>query len=284
MSQLETGLEWAFVDPPFCDPEYPADHVSFRFENGSEPVFGHVWIAQGAARKGTVLIPPQTWGGDSLESVVPSLLRCGINAISFVPRGMWDRTQPTYTMYNAVDDVHALIAYVQSDDYDPQSAIGKFRARLDPERIALFGVSGGGANVGLAACAESTSVDHVVAVGPVNIDNRMTPEAARESYEMVGRPWFADAAIAALPQTLERLSAIRNAERLAKKHVFLIGPSHDADNPCELNHKPIAEALCAAGAAHLTEVILESDGGLFLTKRNALAKMLIEWLRREASF
>ncbi|WP_157005533.1 alpha/beta hydrolase family protein [Microbacterium trichothecenolyticum] len=247
--------------------------------NGHEPVFGHIWVAQGAERKGTVIIPPQTWGGDSLESVVIPLLHSGINAISFVPIGMWDRTQRTYTMFDAVDDVHALIDWVRSNDYDPNSPIGQFRRRLDPNRIALFGLSGGGGNVSLAACAESDHVHHVVAVRPQNMAHNLTVEATRASYEMVGRPWFADAGIAKLPDVAERLFVNNIADRLAPNHILIVSAQYEVEE----HHRPLVGWLRAAGAEHLDEVVWDTGSG-FITKRYALARLLIEWLREHAAF
>src|SRR4051794_37880570 len=168
-SHLEDDVAWAFEDPPFSDPDAPMGHTSFKFMNGSEPVFGHVWVAQGPARKGCVIMSPQTFGGDSLESVILPLLRCGINVLSFIPRGMWDRSQATYTMYSAVDDLHALIGYVRSNDYGPETPMANFRSRFDPDRIVLFGHSGGGGNVSFAACAESDYVNHAAATAPANM-------------------------------------------------------------------------------------------------------------------
>jgi hypothetical protein len=283
LSYIDNSLDMAFSDPPYIDAEYPFGHVSFRFMRGSEPVFGHIWVAQGAQRKGVVVIPPQTWGGDSIESAIYPLLRCGINAISFVPTGMWDRTQPTYTMNTAVDDVHALVDWIRSRDFDRETRIGSYRNRLDPERIALFGLSGGGGNVGFAACGESDHVHHAAAVVPTNMEHRFQIEPIKESYEMVGRPWFAEAAIEQYSETLERLSIIRNAQRLASKTLLIVSAYPDPENAVEFNHTPIVDALRVAGAKHLTDVIMAADHS-FMTKRNALAKLLIEWLRREASF
>lgn len=286
MSGAASDIDRAFEDFPTLDPEFPPGHISFKFLAGTDDVFGHAWVAPGESPKGTVLISPQTWGGDSLESVILPLLRCGINAITYVPRGMWDRSQPTYSMYSAVDDLHALIAFVRSRRF-AESAVGppmrNFRRRLDPDRIALFGLSGGGANVSFAACAESKHVHHAVAVAPANLDQGIHPDnfqSIRDVYEAVGRPWFADAAMAMYPEKVERLSIIKQAPRLAPKHLLLVGASSD---PLESRHLPLVKALRDAGCDHLTDVVLETDH-MFLSKRNALARLLISWLRSEASF
>lgn len=286
MIDLNRDMQWAFIDPPFYDPDFPADHISFKFASEGEAVYGHMWVAQGADRKGAVIISPQTWGGDCIETIIFPLLRCGINVVSFVPRGMWDRMQPAYTIYSAMDDLHALIEYVRSSGYEPETPLGKCRSRFDPDRIALFGISGGGGNVSFAACAESEYVHHAIAVAPANVDVQIHPDnfsVIRDSYEMVGRPRCADAMIEMYPDKVGRLSIIKQAERLAPKHLLLIGASHDSICPLDLCHKPMLNALRAAGAAHLTDLIFEADH-MFMTKRNALATVLISWLRHEASF
>ena len=158
MIDLNDLRELSFSDL-LDDPQFPPEHVSFGFSSAGEPVQGKAWIAGGGGKKGTVILSMQTFGGDSLESVIFPLLAYGINVISYVPRGLFDRQQK-YSMLSAVDDLLALIDYLRSDD--PDAALARFRDRLDPDRIALFGLSGGGGNVSMAACAESDAVQHAI--------------------------------------------------------------------------------------------------------------------------
>lgn len=290
MLDMPIESEWIFSDSPLLDPDYPAGHISFRFWNGADPVHGRVWVAPGADRKGCVIMSPQTWGGDCFESIIPPLLRAGINVLSYIPRGMWDRTQPAYTMYDTVDDLHALIEYVQSEDYEPVVTgpyPRNFRERFDHQKIALFGFDGGGSLVSLSAVAESSTVHNAIAVAVSNAEVQMVPDNfrfIREVYDTVGTPTFADAMIEMITSgKVDRVSAIKNAGRLASKNLLLIGASQDTDNPLDSCHRPVAKALRDAGARNLTDVVLEADHW-FMNKRNTVAKLVVDWLRREAAF
>ena len=67
------------------------------------------------------------------------------------------------------------------------------------------------------------------------------------------------------------------------QRLLLIGASHDMAAPVDVCHKPFVKALEKAGAEHLTEVIMETDH-LFMTKRIALARLVVAWLRSECGF
>src|SRR4051812_47348360 len=78
------------TDPPFGDPAFPAEHFVTHFLSRGSVVHTSMWIAQGSHLKATVIISPQAFGGDRLESVIIPLLSAGVNVLTFQPRGMWD--------------------------------------------------------------------------------------------------------------------------------------------------------------------------------------------------
>ena len=82
---------------------------------------------------------------------------------------------------------------------------------------------------------------------------------------------------------LDRMSPLVQAARLVGKNVLLVGALRDTVAPLEASHKPIAKAMRDAGVKGLDEVILDSDHA-FLTKRNALSRLTIEWLRQKCGF
>jgi hypothetical protein len=81
----------------------------------------------------------------------------------------------------------------------------------------------------------------------------------------------------------DRVSITARAGQLIAKPMLLIGASRDTTAPLELCHETIVEGLEAAGLRHLTAVVLEADHQ-FLTKRVALARLVVSWLRSECGF
>lgn len=154
-----------------------------------------------------------------------------------------------------------------------------------------MGLSGGGGNVSLAACAEDPLIQSVIAVAANSMAASGNPEAmaqARASFNRVkaftaGRIDVEGGLNAMTPEDLDRMSPIVQAPRLVEKNVLLVGASRDSVAPLETCHKPIAKAMRDAGMRALDEVILDSDH-TFLTKRIALAQLMIGWLRQRCGF
>ena len=62
-----------------------------------------------------VVICPQAFGGDRLESLVIPLLSSGISVMTYHPRGMWDGVHE-YTSISALDDACAAVDFLQNAD------------------------------------------------------------------------------------------------------------------------------------------------------------------------
>jgi len=278
------------MDPAFLDPEFPPAIVPFHFESKGTRVFGDFYLAQGEGKKGLVIVSTQMFGGESLDSVIHPLMMSGIHVIKYHPRGMWDN-KCEYSLWSAADDLNALIDFVRSCDEPGKKTPNGHTYRIDPDRIALFGLSGGGGNVSYAVCAERNDINYAIAVAPGNLEYQLTPEVLERSRpffgiakEMTGGRIDLEKSLAAMtPAESNRFNIIRLVPKLLSKHLMLIGASYDATSPVDVCHKPIARALKSAGAAHFTDVILESDHRL-LTKRIALARLMISWLKSEGNF
>lgn len=277
-------------DPCVLDPDFPPEQFVTHFISEGSPVHATVWIAQGQALKGTVILSPQWYGGDRLESVIIPLMTAGINVMTFHPRGMWDN-QHRYTLTGAVDDLLAAAAYVRS------TAAGDIRTpqgrswRTDPARIAVMGLSGGGGNVGIAACAEDPGIRSVIAIASNSMMAAPSPEAAeqarigleRTNRMSAGRIDVEGVLNSMTPADYDRMRPTVRAAHLVHRHVLLIGAHRDTVAPLETCHKPIARAMRDAGVRIFDEVILDCDHG-FLTKRIALSRLIIQWLRQRSSF
>ncbi|MEJ7926284.1 alpha/beta hydrolase [Sphingobium sp. AN641] len=282
-------IDSTISDPCVLDPDFPCEQFITHFISQGSVVHATVWIAQGKEAKGTLILSPQWYGGDRLESVIIPLMTAGINVMTFHPRGMWDN-QHRYTLTGAVDDLLAAADYVRSaSTSEIQTSQGR-AWRTDPSRIAVMGLSGGGGNVSLSACAEDPLIQSVIAVA----SNSMAPASpeATEQVQAINRRARAMSAgridvegvlQSMTPADYDRMRPTVRAVDLVDKNVLLVGAMRDTVAPLATSHRPIAQAMRDAGVRVFDEVILDTDHG-FLTRRIALARLTIQWLRQRCGF
>ena len=290
MFDERSGTDYAVVDPPFLDPEFPPQQFVTHFMSGGSAVHATIWIAQGEAPKGCVVLSPQVFGGDRLESLIIPLMASGIHVITFHPRGMWDGKH-TYSFPSAIEDVHAAVDFVRTSETERRRTPGGRTYRIDPDRIAVLGLSGGGGNVGWAACAENPHLKFGIAVAPGNFELHRTEEAqvagaesrAALTQATAGRIDMTAMLGRMTPAEFDRISLIKLAPAMLSKTLLLVGGSRDEVAPVEKAHKPIARAFREAGSTRFSDVILEADHS-FLQKRIALARLVISWLKTECGF
>ena len=274
-------------DPSICDPKFPAEHLVTHFISQESVVHASLWLAQGPHPKGTVVVSSQRFGGDRLESLFIPLMNAGLNVMTFHPRGMWDDSVE-YTSMTAIEDVHAAIEYLRSSDAVGKQALSGNGYRVDPTRIGVLGLSGGGGTVAYAACAENADISFAVAIAPSNHELLRGVTASDHRTELsdaiyketAGRVDMHKSLSLMRPEDTDRLSIIAQAAKLVDKKLLLVGAAQDTVSPIEQVHYPLTTALTEAGAKHLTSVILDTDH-MFLTKRVALAQLVVKWLRAE---
>lgn len=289
--------DYIMEDPCILDPDYPAYFFSTSFMSGGSPVQATMWVAQGPEAKGCVVISPQIYSGDNMESAVPALLSAGIHVLAFHPRGLFD-TQNLYTLGGAIDDIKAAVAWLSDNGGAHESGDDYGSAfTVDPNRIAVMGASGGGGCASFAAAAESPNINVAIALSPANIERHRGPDAAVEPEEAehmtrhfatvkkqtAGRIDLPELMQRTPQSDLDRLSIIRRAPELAAKSLLVIGGSWCRHAPIDLTHRPIVEALRQAGAKKLTDIILETNAQ-YLTKRIAVTRIIVSWLKNDCGF
>lgn len=280
-------VDHVVTDPAYLDLEYPPEHFMTHFMSQGSVVHAYMWIAQGRDPKGCVIICPQAFGGDRLESLIIPLLSSGISVMTYNPRGMWDGVHE-YTSISALDDACAAVEFLHRARLLGKTTKLGHDYRIDVDRIVCLGLSGGGGTVSLAACAALDSVRGAVGIAPSNHEpfRNATPEdVAHETLnwvkeETAGRVDTVPRVLAMTDADIDRTSVIHNVPKLLSKPVLLIGADRDTATPLATCHVPIAQAFREAKAQNFTEVIMETDH-LFLTKRIALARLVISWLRSE---
>lgn len=289
--------DYVTTDPCVRDPLYPPYFASTSFMSDGTAVQATIWVAQGKGAKGCVVISPQIYGGENVESAIPALQSAGIHVLTFHPRGMYDNRN-RYTIGGAVDDIHAAVAWLRSNGgvHEPYNGYGNF-CEIDTSRIALMGCSGGGGAASFAVAAEDPLVNFAIALAPSNPEllrggnvpgereraEELDQHFAKVKKATAGRIDLADILQQTSQSDLDRVSIIKRAPDLVSKTMLIISGSYCTFTPVDLNHRPIVDALRAAGAQRLTDIILETDA-LFISKRIALARIITTWLKKECGF
>jgi hypothetical protein len=290
MYDPKLGYDYTVIDTPFLDPDFPPEAFPTYFMSSGSVVHAHIWLAQGKEVKGCAILSPQAFGGDCLESLIHPLLASGIHVLTFHPRGMWD-DKHTYSFSNAIDDLHAAVEFLHSCVSDQRKTRNGKSYRIDLERIVPLGLSGGGGNVSYAVCAERNDLKFAIAIAPANIElfrDPKTREQAKDMFDSTKRMTAGridlEAWLAAMTDAdFDRMSILKQVPNLVAKTLLMISSSYDTTSPLDVAHKRFDKAFREAGATNFTGVILESDH-MFLTKRIALARVLISWLRSECGF
>lgn len=154
-----------------------------------------------------------------------------------------------------------------------------------------MGLSGGGGNVSLTACAEDAGIQSAIAVASNGMLAAPSPQFAemmrigleRTKAMTAGRIDVEGVLASMSPADYDRMRPTVRAADLVDRNILLIGASRDMVAPLETCHRPIAQAMRDAGVRVFDEVILDTDHG-FLTKRIALSRLTIEWLRQRSGF
>lgn len=279
------GTDYATQDNPYYDPEFAPIHFPHIFKSKGDVVQSFMWLADGPEPKGCVVICSQAFGGDALDSVIPTLLGAGIHVMRFHPRGMWDDRQD-YSFVGALEDLHSAVAHLTENGGQHMVPGGSRAYRIDPSRIAILGKSGGGGNVGWVAASENAAINSVVAVSPGEVkpglfgpDRLKMYASQKEATD--GRIDLLKWLRALTPADYERLDMRKAVPKLVDKRVMLIG-CNERDYLSNIHHPLVA--LMEQGEARNFEHVIMDCNSYFLTARIALARTIASFLKTKAGF
>lgn len=282
------GTDYADTDSAYYDPNYPPLHFPHIYMSQGKPIQSFMWLANGPEAKGCVILSPQRYGGDCLDSLIPALTGAGINVLRFNPRGMFDGGEYSFT--TALEDLHAAVAFLRENNgqhVTPPGVVYHPREfKIDLDKIAVLGKSGGGGMMGWIGTAENPGLSTAITVAPnVLVPLPFPPEAIKMFSDLkkstAGRIDLDNELKKLTPADYVRFDMHKAAKKLVGKNVLLIGQSnHEYVNDL---HIPLVNSMKDAGAKHFAQVILEGDD-YFLTARIAMTRLVISWLKSECGF
>ena len=267
------------MDLPVYDEEYPATMVEAPAELTSEGkrLNGIIYLAQGKGPHPTVLLLHGLPGNERNLDLGHALRRAGFNVVFFHYRGAWG-SEGEFLFANCLVDTKNVLQFLRGKD-------AREKYRVDSERIILVGHSLGGA-IAILVGSQDPDVRGVVSIAGANMalgtQYFYSPDK-REQYErglenmlplrLSSGKYFIDD----IYDNQEEYDNLRSASGLAANSILLIAGSRDEVLPVNLHHEPLVKALEEAGAADMTEIVLDADH-LFSNKRIALARTIIDWI------
>jgi hypothetical protein len=282
------GTDYATTDSALYDPDFPPIHFPHVFMSNGKPIQSFMWLANGREAKGCVILAPQRYGGDCLDSLVPALVGAGINVLRFNPRGMWDN-EHDYSLVTAIEDLHSAVAFLRKDGgrhTTPPGTTPLPRSFLiDTDRIAVLGKSGGGGGVGWIGAAENTGLNTVISVCPILLSPPIPDDYAKLFADLkestAGRIDLNSELERMSPADYDRLDMHKAASKLVDKNVLLIA----TPNRVHLKniHQPLIDTMQNLGAKKFSQAILGPDE-YFLTSRIMLTRLIVSWLKAECGF
>lgn len=277
------------TDPIKVDAEHPPFRELVKIESGGDQMNARLYVAQGSGPHPTVVLLHGYPGVTDLTYLAQVLQRAGYNALYPHYRGTWG-SGGSFSWSNALEDVQAALAFLRSQEARKQY-------RLDPDRIALAGHSLGGW-LALMTAAGEPAVGCVAGLMPGNFGHYArqvieSEEARAAAVAALGasiseasgpvRGTSGEALTAEVIQHVHAYDLLSHAEALSEQVLLLIGATQDQLVPLAENHEPLVRALRKAGADRLTEVVLDTDH-YFVTKKVAIARILLGWLRDECRY
>jgi dienelactone hydrolase len=270
------GFDPIAEDPP-PDPLHPAALLQLSFDSHGSRLNGVFYLAAGTGSHPTVLVLHGFPGYERNLDLAQTYRRAGWNALMFHYRGAWG-SEGDFSFGHVLEDVRAALAWVRSN-----AEI----YRADPDRIALVGHSMGGWASLMTASADSSLLGAASLAGwNIGAEASLLSADPRAQARLLGmfdesmgplRPSYPETLLDEMRQLGADWDVEQLAAKLADRALFVAAGSRDAEVPPARHHIPLVDALRAAGASRLTELVLDTDHA-FSDHRIALARATLDWL------
>ncbi len=263
--------------------EAPAFESPVEFISGDDTLRGTIDVVAGEGPHPTVILFNGFTGWATTPVFADILSSAGFNVV-FVPyRGTWG-SEGELSADNVLEDARATLEFVRSPEVQDAH-------RIDPDAIALWGISfGGWAALSLAAtepdvtCVASQVVANMGTYGKQWQASEQVRNAYAENFRRaeanlpIRFEESVDQVMATIISKSDDYDLVRQAPRFEGRKVLLFGAEDDEVNPFRFHYQPVATALSGADLAELT---LITAPGKHVDARPEWIEDLAGWLKED---
>jgi uncharacterized protein len=279
------GNHPATADPAVVHPAFPPAMRELSFTSGGSKLNGLMYVANGPGPHPTVVLLHGYAGNERNLDLAQAIRRAGVNVLYFNYRGTWG-SGGEFSVAHALQDIARAVELVRSEEW--ASAY-----RADPTRVALVGHSFGGF-LGAIATAENDDVACFAFLagpdlGAIGLQARQDQGARAGMVSALDRDMDAEGGpiqgnarrvVNEVVDRAEEWLLPARAPALATRPLLMVAGTRDEAVPKASHHDRVIAALREAGAARLTELVLDDDHA-FSAHRVELARRLVDWQRTE---
>lgn len=266
------------MDQPVPDSAHPPRLAELTFESAGSRLNGIFYIPGGLGPHPVIVLLHGNPGNERNLDLAQALRRAGYGVLFFNYRGSWG-SGGTFSRTHALEDVHAALAFVRSEQ-----AAARYGA--DSTRVVLLGHSMGGW-LALLTAAVDRRVRCVGALDFVNAGargqrlrvNPTADSATTAEYEWLtapGGPYRTEgggaALVAEIKSHAEEWNVLRFAPELRERGILLLAAANRTE------HDSLVAALRNVGARRLRAHAWRTDHS-FSDRRIALGREVVAWLR-----
>jgi pimeloyl-ACP methyl ester carboxylesterase len=259
--------------------------IPVTFVSQKSVIRGLFYKASGAGQFPTVILCHGFPGGNTdVLGLGVSLVKEGINALSFNYRGTWG-SEGLLTIPNSLEDVISAIHYIKSE-----TAVRTFN--IDTSNVTIIGYSYGGGMALLGSLSDTTirrvvdiaggDLSEVARTMQNNLDYKLSIEDLLEQgilssgfKSLNAKEMFTDVFM-----DMDKYNLVKHSESLSSKDILLIGGWNDQANAIEYHLLPLFRALQKYGAKQLEIEIFSSDHS-FKNVRDKLTQRIISWMKKD---
>lgn len=266
--------------------EQPTKPIPITFNSEGSKIHGIFYPANINKLAPTLILLHGSPGNDKEPlGLGTKMMQEGINALAFNYRGTW-ASEGFFSPKNSLQDVNSAAAFLLSPN-----TINEFS--IDTTNLFIAGYSYGG-NIALMGSLNNPSLKKVISIGGADLSEiarlikndesfrkyfENTIEERRLNSEMV-RSQSGKAMAEELLSAMDEFDFVKRAKELAQKDILLIGGWLDKQSTLEGHILPLYRALQENKAENI-EIEMFNDNHSFKNVREALAKKIISWIKKE---